>query len=178
MDEMKMNEELLAMSEPEDINSDKFVIDSMKKGDWAMGKIKVERARIAENEELVQTRILELQEWLKKQNEASEGSIAFFESLLAPFVQEQIKGSKKKSINLPNGTVGFKKTTKTTKDDAAILTFVKDNCSEYIKLKETVDMAEFKKACKVVDGKLITSEGEVVPGYEVEETNVLYTKVG
>ena len=37
MDEMKMNEELLAMSEPEDINSDKFVIDSMKKADWAMG---------------------------------------------------------------------------------------------------------------------------------------------
>lgn len=176
MDELTMNEELLNMSEPEDINSDKFVIDDIKKADWAMGKINLERKKMAQNEELVQARIEQLQAWLKKQNESSEGTIAFFENLLVPFVKEQIKGSRKKSINLPSGTVGFKKSTKTTKDDAAIMEFVKNNYSEYIKVKESVDMAEFKKACKVVDGKLITVEGEVVPGYQVEETNVLYTK--
>lgn len=178
MDEMTMNEELLAMSQPNDFDNDKFVIDNIKKADWAMGKIKLERAKMAQNEELVQARIEQLQAWLKQKNEASEGTIAFFENLLAPFVEEQIKNSKKKSINLPNGTVGFKKTTKTTKDDAALLAFIKDGYSEYIKVKESVDMAELKKACKIVNGKLITEEGEVVPGYEVEEINVLYTKVG
>ena len=54
--------------------------------------------------------------------------------------------------------------------------FVKANYSEYIKTEEKVDLASFKKACSVVDGKLITEDGEVVPGYTVEESQVLYTK--
>lgn len=176
MDEMTMQEELLEMNKPDGIENEGFVVDTLEKADWAMGKIKLEREKMAQNEELVKARIEQLQEWLKKKNEASQGSITFFENLLVPFVQEQIKDSKKKSINLPSGTVGFRKATKTIKDDKLILDFVRANCSKYIKLEEKLDMAGFKKSCTVAGGRLITSDGEVVPGYEVTEENVLYTK--
>lgn len=176
MNEMDMQQELLDMSKPEGVESEGFVIDNIDKADWAMGKIKLERAKMAQNEELARARIEQLEVWLAKKNEASENTIAFFENKLIPFVEEQIKGSKKKSINLPSGTVGFKKTTKTTKDDRAVLDFVRANYGEYVKLEEKLDLTGFKKTCTIENGHLITADGEVVPGYEVEEQNVIYTK--
>lgn len=93
-----------------------------------------------------------------------------------PYLEDELKGGKKKSIKLPNGTAGFRKTTRTIKNDVILFDFVKQNYAGYIKQVEKLDMAEFKKICVVSGGKLITEDGTIVPGYEVLEENTLYTK--
>ena len=145
--------EVLDALKPEDAEQATWTIDSMEKADWALSKIAAARQK------------------MQQQN-----SIDFFELKLAPYLESEIAGSKKKSVTLPNGVVGYRKKTNTIKNDAEIFDFVKSNYSEYIKTEEKVDLANFKKACSVVDGKLITEDGEVVPGYTVEESQVLYTK--
>lgn len=168
--------EVLDALKPEDAEQATWTIDSMEKADWALGKIAAARQKMQQNADYVQSQVEKLQIWLEKMNKEQQNSIDFFELKLAPYLESEIAGSKKKSVTLPNGVVGYRKKTNTIKNDAEIFDFVKNNYSEYIKTEEKVDLASFKKACSVVDGKLITEDGEVVPGYTVEESQVLYTK--
>lgn len=170
----KQNEMLDAMQPAAD--DGEWRIDSMEKADWALGKISIARKKMQQNADYVQSQIEKLQVWLEKMNQEQESTIAFFEGKLMPYLEDELKGGKKKSIKLPNGTAGFRKTTRTIKNDEVLFDFVKENYTAYIKQVEKLDMAEFKKTCVVSGGKLITEDGTIVPGYEVLEENTLYTK--
>lgn len=161
---------------PENVDTESWVIKSKEEADWALQKIADARKEIQENTDYVQAQIEKLQTWLNKVNQTHESTVMFFENKLAPYVEEQIKGSKKKSISLPNGRAGFRKKSITTKDNNVLMEYVKNNYSEYIKQVEQLDLAGFKKTCKIDSGHLITADGEVVPGYEVTETNEIYTE--
>lgn len=168
--------EELDVLKPDDVDNEGWQIDSMEKADWALSKISAARKVMQQNADYVQSQVEKLQAWLEKMNKQQEGTISFFEGKLASYVDKELEGSKKKSISLPNGVVGFRKKSQVTKDEAQIMEFLKNGHSEFIKTKEIVDLAELKKACKVVEGRLVTEDGEIVPGYNVTSVNELYTK--
>lgn len=175
LNDLDMQNEILDALQPE-ADEGEWRIDSMEKADWALGKINIARKKMQQNADYVQAQVEKLQAWLEKQNQEQESTIAFFEGKLAPYLEDELKGGKKKSIKLPNGTAGFRKTTKTVKNDKILFDFVKENYTTYIKQVEKLDMAEFKKVCHINNGKLVTEDGAIVPGYEVFEENTLYTK--
>lgn len=156
---------------------DTFVVDSMEKADWVLSKIAKCRARMQENEAYAKKQIEKFKTWLEEVNAVENESISYFENVLTPYLESAIAGTKKKSVKLPNGTIGFRKNTNFVKDDNALFDYVKSNAPAYIKIKESVDWAGFKKSCKVDGNKLVTEDGEIVPAVTVEEANIIYTKI-
>lgn len=161
---------------PETANTENWVIKSKEEADWALQKIADARKEMQENTDYVQAQVEKLQAWLNKVNQTHESTVVFFENKLAPYVEEQIRSSKKKSISLPNGRVGFRKKSVTAKNNDVLMEYVKKNYGEYVKQVEQLDLAGFKKSCNIISGHLITADGEVVPGYEITETNEIYTE--
>lgn len=156
---------------------DAFVVDSMEKADWVLGKIAKCRARMQENEVYAKKQIEKFTTWLEEVNAMENESISYFEIVLQPYLESAIAGTKKKSVKLPNGTIGFRRSTNFVKDDNALLDYLKGNAPAYVKVKESVDWANFKKTCKVDGNKLVTEDGEIVPAVTVEEVNTIYTKI-
>lgn len=121
---------------PETANTEDWIIKCKEEADWALQKIADARKEMQENTDYVQAQIEKLQAWLNKVNQTHESTVMFFESKLAPYVAEQIRGGKKKSISLPNGRVGFRKKSVTTKNNDVLMEYVKKNYGEYIKQVE------------------------------------------
>lgn len=160
---------------------ERFVIDSIDKAVWAVGKIKERRAELAEVDAFVERQIMQIKAWREKKAESIGNDVMFFEALLKPYAAAQVEGKKTKSVKLPNGILSFKKSEpRFTKDDSALLAFVKKNAPEYVNIKESVNWAEFKKELHFADaGKMVTVDGEIVPGvvYETKEDSFT-VKVG
>lgn len=146
-----------------------FVIDNLEKAEWALKKIAEHKAAIQRISDFAKAEIEKIQVWAQEQAKSHEEDVKYFESLLQPFAAEELKGKKTKTVKLPSGKMSFKKTVNYERDEAQLLDFVK-SCEmvDYIKVKESLDWAGFKKLCTVTsDGKLITEDGEIVPSVVV-----------
>ncbi len=108
-------------------------------------------------------------------------------AMLQPIIQKQLEGKSKKSIKLPSGTAGFKKSPakftiggeKIDGKSEQLLELVKaHNLNEYVITKEYVDWVGLKKILNVVsDGLVVSDDGEVLQNMEAEpETDVFYVK--
>ena len=95
---------------------------------------------------------------------------------LKPWLDEQLAGSKKKSVTLPSGRIGYNPAKEVWNingvvadaSNADLLKFVKNGYCEFIKQSETVKWGEFKKTLTVSkDGTVYTKEGEPIEGMEV-----------
>lgn len=159
---MNLEEKFLDATAPEVTES--FVIDTMDKAAWALDKIRERRRQIAEVEAFAFNKVRQISDWQAKETESLQNDIAYFEALLQPYAAEQLKGKKSKTFKLPNGQCSFRKgNVSYTKDDAALLEYVKSSAPGYIKTKESVDWAEFKKTLQQADdGRLVTEDGEVL----------------
>lgn len=150
---------------------ERFVIDSIDKAVWAVGKIKERRAELAEVDAFVERQIMQIKAWREKKAESINNDIVFFEALLKPYAAAQLEGKKSKTLKLPNGSCSFKKGTTTyVKNEEVLLPFVKENAPQFVKTKESVDWAELKKFFHNADGgKMVTDDGEIVPGVTWEQ---------
>ncbi|WP_371378798.1 host-nuclease inhibitor Gam family protein [Sporomusa aerivorans] len=154
-----------------------FVIDTMDRADWAVRKIGVYQQKIDEIQALAESRIKHIQDWAEKETQGNLQQIAFFESLIRPFAEQQLKGSKKRSLNLPSGTVGFRKGgTKffidgelVSRKNEKLTKWVKENAVSFLVIKEEADWDELKKTITVLAGKAATADGEVIPGVVANE---------
>ncbi|MBS4200307.1 host-nuclease inhibitor Gam family protein [Bacillus sp. FJAT-49732] len=91
-------------------------------------------------------------------------------------VEKQMESGKKpkKTINLPYGSISLKKQEpEFQKDEEHLLEYARK--IGFFKIKETVDWAGIKKTHKVVDGKMINEDGEVVPGVVAIEREDKFT---
>lgn len=155
----------------EEIISDQREIETMTK----LAKIKKEAA------------IQKIDSWLAEGVEVLQKRIDEKKAMIQPIIERQLEGKKKKSIKLPSGTVGFKKSdAKFTIDGEKVdgkseqlLELVKEHSlNEYIVVKESVDWKGLKKTLKVVsDGLVVTEDGEIMRNLEAEpEVDVFYVK--
>lgn len=171
MEQRDMEQSLMEYQAPE--VHEEWRVDSMSSADWAIRKIRARRMEIEELKKFAEEQKSNIDSWLKEETESLQADIDFFEAKLKPFVADALEGKKSKTMKFPCGSCSFKKTApKFTKDEEVLTQWVLLNDKDYINTKYSVNWAEFKKSLQFAqDGKMITSDGEVVPGvsYTVEE---------
>jgi len=149
--------------------NESFVVDSDSKANWALRKIAEHQANIANIRAFVASEIERLEDYENAMTDPEQSNIDWLEQLLRPYAAKQLEGQKTKTYKLPCGKCSFKKDTVTiTRDENALLAFCKANAPDYVKVKESVDWAGYKKQCTIDDGKMITPDGEIVAGVTVQ----------
>lgn len=102
------------------------------------------------------------EEFRNQENRKIDQKIDFFKKALEVYAIEQLNGTKKKSIKLPYGTLGFKKQQdKFEYSDELILEWLKSNKqNDFITVKttEAVDKKKLKKDGFVNNGKLFIND--------------------
>ena len=137
-----------------------FKIRDDKTADWAIAQI-----HEAENErdrliDLAQQQIADLTDRIEELKTKCDNDTSYLKACLAEYFQMVPSKETKtqKSYKLLSGTLIFKKpSTKITHDDDALLNYLENNDgNDFIKIKKSVDWAEFKKQL------IISDNGEVV----------------
>ena len=125
-----------------------------------------------------------IDEWRDKETEPLKAELESLKAVLAPFVEEELKGKKAKSISLPSGRAGFQKGStvfaiadpgvypaeacaKLDGKSPRLLEIIQQHkLTEYIVTKEYTytDWLSLKKSLQVTDdGKVVSQEGEILP---------------
>lgn len=150
-----------------------FTINNDNSADWAVQQIKEaeeERDRLIT---LAQNQIAELQDRIIGLTNKCDNETKYLKSCLAQYFETvKTKETKtQKSYKLLSGTLVLKKPgEKIEHDDEALLEWLED--TEYIKIKKSVDWAEYKKKLTIQDNLVIDTEtGEVVECCKVVPTS-------
>lgn len=151
------------MSEPIR-ETDDFIIDSDAKAEWALKKISEARADRDRWIAWYQDKITEI----KAQTDYNTANL---EAMLAQYFDTvpHKKTKTQESYTLPGGKLIVKtQNPEYKRDDATVIAWLKGNGGEsYIKVEEKLDWATLKGDTNAVGGKIVTMDGEIVPGIEV-----------
>lgn len=146
----------------------KFVVTDDNKADWCLGKIAEAEKQKLEIIQYVDRKMAMLEAFRQQALAQQDATIGFMTSLLRPYVKAKVEGQKKQSIKLLNGTCGLKTPKpKFEVDEAVLLAWQKENKPEMVKVTEKANWAELKKQVVVDGDKVVTEDGEVVPGVVV-----------
>ena len=141
---------------PEHVEKEVFQVSDQQTAEWTVRKIAEHRKRQKEVDELLQAELFRLKQWAQKEMEKEENNIAYLESLLIPWAQEQGK-----SISLPSGRVRFRKVPdKFIYDDQAVIAWAKQHLPEAVRIKEELEKNTIKAHVKAT--------GELPDGLTIE----------
>lgn len=149
-----------------------FVINDDKKADWAITQIKDTENECERLITLAEKQIADLHDRIEELKNKCDNETKYLKSCLAQYF-ETVKAKEtktQKSYKLLSGTLVLKKPgEKIEHDDEALLEWLED--TEYIKIKKSVDWAEYKKKLTIQDNLVIDTEtGEVVECCKVVPT--------
>jgi hypothetical protein len=144
-----------------------FTVDNDEKASWALEKVAIERAESQRYINTCESMILAYQEKIRQERERLGQKTGYFEGQLQQYFNSADKKETKTqaTYRLPTGTLKMKFKKKIEKDDDELFYYLSDNglCEYYEYVEETkIKWAEFKKTLKFVDGKAVTSDGEVL----------------
>lgn len=155
---------------------ERFEVDNDMKAEWVLTKIRHIRAeQNKENAEL--TRQMQFyKDQMDSNDKKADEEVAFFESMLIPYFADRMDNGFTKATKtqttykLPTGKMVLKKQApEYTRDNVILLPWLKENLPELVKVEESPNWAELKKAVTVVGDTVVTKDGEVVPGVKVTE---------
>ena len=158
----------------EDLDSEitAFTIDSDKKADWAIGKIKEEQENTNRLRLIATSKIVELQSRIKELDERTERRTGNLKAMLMDYMQT-VKPTKQAKTQtqyeLLSGKLVWKKQQPMyERDEAALLAWAETTAPELVKVKKEVSWADLKKQADVSGDKLLL-DGEIIPGVTVVE---------
>ena len=158
----------------EDLDSEitAFTIDSDKKADWAIGKIKEEQENTIRLRQIAISKIVELQNKIKELDERTERRTGNLKAMLMDYMQT-VKPTKQTKTQtqyeLLSGKLVWKKQQALyERDEAALLAWAETTVPELVKVKKEVSWADLKKQADVSGDKLLL-DGEIIPGVTVVE---------
>ena len=155
---------------------ERFEVDNDMKAEWVLTKIRrIREQQNKDNAEL--TRQMQFyKDQMDENDKRADEEVAFFESMLIPYFAERMDGGFTKATKtqttykLPTGKLVLKKQApEFSRDNATLLPWLKENRPELVKVEESPNWAELKKAVTVVGETVVTQDGEVVPGVKVTE---------
>lgn len=167
--------------------SARWLIETDDAAEWALLKIRKERARIAEVSEraarqrdLLQAEIDRINEAERRALAAPERSINFFESRLIEYLRTvQQDDPRKKSLKLLNGTLLSRRSPAHLEVDPEVfIPWAEANRAELLRVRKDPDKAAIKKLITTTgpDDKPVDPEtGEIIPGVAIEAGSVRYT---
>lgn len=152
-----------------------FTLDTPEKVDWAIEQIIDEQKRFELYEQAINGKIEKLKCELVNEKEASGHRTSWLRFKLGEYLQRDdvpAKDTKTQlSLKMPSGTVKYiKSKPEFIKDDDILLNFIKENDSEFIKTKESVNWENLKATLSIVDGSVFNSDGVMVDGVTVEDS--------
>jgi len=155
-----------------DLKPERFIIDNDKKADWAIEKIKDERAEFDRLEKIALDRIAELNQRVKDLQERTERRTGNLKALLMDYMQT-VKPTKQTKTQtqyeLLSGKLVMKKQQpEYVRDETALLAWAEQTAPELVKVKKEVSWGDLKKQADV-SGKSLLLDGEVIPGVIVVE---------
>lgn len=149
-----------------------FVIDSDQKADWALRKIAE-----AENDSKKWVEYYQAQiEIIKAQTAESTANLkAMLQHYFDTVPHKTTKTTE--SYPLPSGKLVFKaQAPEYERDEEKVIEWLKKtNGTEFIKVKESLDWAGLKKTVTVLEDKVITEDGEVIPGIKAIPRDPVFT---
>ena len=158
----------------EDLDSEitAFTIDSDKKADWAIGKIKEEQENTNRLRQIAMSKIAELQNKIKELDERTERRTGNLKAMLMDYMQT-VKPTKQTKTQtqyeLLSGKLVWKKQQPLyDRDESALLAWAETTAPELVKVKKEVSWADLKKQADVSGDKLLL-DGEIIPGVTVVE---------
>lgn len=149
-----------------------FEIKDDKTANWALRKIREAEARIEQVQRFAEEQKAEIDAWAETATEREAHSITFFTGLLQAYhFKLHQENPRIKTIKLPAGELQLRKAQpKFSRDDNKLTAWLKAHRPEFVKVKESPDWAEAKKALNVAGRHLVDPEtGEIVDGVEVYE---------
>lgn len=158
-----------------ELTTNNFTITDDKTADWAVKQIKdaeEERDRLIK---LAEEEIADLETKIEDLKAACENQTKYLKSCLGLYFETVPHKETKtqKSYKLLSGSLVFKKASqKIDHNDDKLLTYLEDSDQEqFIKVKKSVDWANFKKRLAIQDGKVVDIKtGEIIDGCTVEDT--------
>ena len=161
--------------ENEELVQKQFVVDSLSSADWVMRKIKENKDRSGEIIDYAKEEIQRLQQFIKKEESRRDNNVAYLEHLLENYLLQRREEDPNFKLKTVTGTASTRKSTSWNYDDEKLIDFLKKNdMAEFIRVKEEVNKADFKKAAIVTDsGVVVTEAGEVIDGVEVTQEEKL-----
>jgi hypothetical protein len=158
-----------------------FVIDDDQKAGWAMRKLRSLRIKQKANEEIAQAEIARVTAWLETVNKTIENDAEYFVSHLTGYGHRVRLNpdDPRKSVTLPHGKISTRQSSrKWAVDSELFLAWARSSAPDLIRVKEEPALTKIKEAYAdlVVDDaatlKVITKDGELVPGLTIEEGNL------
>lgn len=162
-------EEYVEYSKPDETNEERFSVTDIRSAEWCIKRIQWCEKKKRDAEVFVKAEKQRLDEYLSKVNSEQDASINYFTNLLQPFAEQELEGSRKRTLDLPSGKLSFRKQAPLFEvADDELMDFVKEQAPEYIQVTESVDWKNFKTTLTVTeDGRCVTEDGQLVPGVKV-----------
>jgi len=143
--------------------------------DWAVEKIKFNRAELERKKRLAEEKMRQIQIWLKSEQEKAERNINFFEQKLRDYFMSLDPSLLKKTktqikYELMSGALKMKiQNPEIERNKEALLSWLEQNgLTEYIKTIKEPDWAKLKNNVEITGDKAIYKEtGEIIPGVKV-----------
>ena len=157
----------------DDTEDDTLMIKNKSDADFYIRQINKLRKQKEEINEFVDQEVerqLKLyQEYREKSLRPLDSQIAFYEEALKTFTLNEYEQTGKKSIKLPNGTIGIKKQQpKYIYNDEEVLEFLRENeLNDYIRMKPELNKKDLKKNALVNSNNELVINGKTVPGVVV-----------
>ncbi len=168
------------LAEAGDPEQSTFVIDDMDKANWAVRKLAVYAAKLAEAEAFAQRERDRLDVWLAGEREAAADSSSFLSGLLRRYHEDRLaEDPKAKTIHLPAGDLTARKSPDRWEvdDDEHLIAWAEQSgWGEVVRRRDPeVDRNALKRTFHVAPGgTVLAPDGEVVPGVTVTEGEVSF----
>ena len=153
-------EVLLIQEQPTD--SEHFTIDTPEKAAWAVRKLLESQERVTRSEEQASAYKARIDKWFEQSIKEDEDSIAFFKSLLRPYVETQITHQRKsRTLHLPGAAVSIRKKPDRidVTDKETTVSFCEMNHPAALIVKKEVSKSYLKE---------LLAKGEIIPGCTVQ----------
>lgn len=146
-----------------------WTIDDIGGADWALRKISALQSQNDEIEKFADLERERIVSWETKETESNNDRISFFEMKLSDYLNKLRKDDPKARIKTPHGTVGTRKAPdKWEYSSDAVKELKKLGMTDFVRVKEEVDKAEFKKVVSVLkDGRIVNADGEIIEAVKV-----------
>lgn len=168
--EVKQIQKEFFMGETEEEQKERFKISDIDGANWVFRKLRAITEKGNEIKELANKEIERIKNWEEAELKNLEYSTEFFEGLLIEYFVRQKEMDPKFKISTPYGKVSSRKSQpKWNYEDDKVLEWLKENDKELIRIKEEINKAELKKKYQVMNGQVVTEDGEIVEGITVTE---------
>jgi len=142
-------------------------ISNEEEADWALMKLREVAKQEAKDKRMYEINKKRVDDWYATAKEETYWERNNFEALLNDYMRKKLKKNPKYKLSTPNGSLSSRKTTKWACNSKKLLERLKD--TEYVQTTQQLKWLKYRKTLKVVNGKAIDENGEIVDGVTAEE---------